>query len=68
MDKFLGAFLALVVGASSVNHVPDKDFLHTGSNTQLRIYYNASSNFSVNHKGINAIDDDPKNCMAFRKR
>jgi len=38
--------------------VAGKDYIICGNNTQQKIYYTTSSNYSKNHKGEKAIDDD----------
>ncbi len=57
------AITSVIICSIITNFVParstkGKDYIICGNNTQQKIYYATSSNFSKNHRGEKALDDD----------
>lgn len=50
--------LFLITNFVPTRSTQGKEYIICGNNTQQKIYYATSSNFSKNHKGEKAIDDD----------
>ncbi len=60
MVKTIASLLSLLLVTNFVptRSTQGKDYIICGNNTQQKIYYATSSNFSKNHKGEKALDDD----------
>jgi hypothetical protein len=59
MRKTVIFVLAVVISSPLFAESPKREYLISGQNSVQKIYYQTSSNFSKNHSGKMAMDDDP---------